>query len=70
MIDDTGREILLGVDGGVTRANVDHVAGLGADIIVSGSAVFDGRDAAANAAFMLDRVRRAGARPIVAAGGG
>lgn len=70
MIDDTGREILLGVDGGVTRANVNHVADLGADIIVSGSAVFDGRAAAANAAFMLDGVRHAGARPTVAAGGG
>lgn len=70
MIDDAGREILLGVDGGVTRANVNHVAALGADIIVSGSAVFDGRAAAANAAFMLDRVRHAGPRPAVAAEGG
>jgi ribulose-phosphate 3-epimerase len=59
LIDDSGREILLGVDGGVTRANIEHVAGLGADIIVSGSAIFDGRDAVANAAFMLDRVSEA-----------
>jgi ribulose-phosphate 3-epimerase len=68
MIDDTGREILLGVDGGVTQANVNHVADLGADIIVSGSAIFDGREAAANAAFMLDRVRQARVRPAVAIG--
>jgi ribulose-phosphate 3-epimerase len=59
LIDDSGREILLGVDGGVTRANIEHVAGLGADIIVSGSAIFDGRDAVANAAFMLDQVSEA-----------
>jgi ribulose-phosphate 3-epimerase len=70
MIDDIGREILLGVDGGVTRANVDHVGDLGVDIIVSGSAVFDGRAAAANAAFMLDGVRQAAARHAVAARGG
>jgi pentose-5-phosphate-3-epimerase len=41
----------------VTQANVAHVAGLGADIVVSGSAIFDGTDVAANAAFMLDAVR-------------
>lgn len=43
-----------------------------ADIIVSGSAIFDGREAAANAAFMLDRVRQNRVRPAVAiaAGGG
>jgi len=68
LIERSGCEILLGVDGGVTRANIEHVAGLGADIIVSGSAIFDGRDAAANAAFLLDRVREAGARAAVPAG--
>jgi ribulose-phosphate 3-epimerase len=57
LIDAAGRPILVGVDGGVTRANIDHVASLGADIVVSGSAIFDGKDVAANAAFMLDRVR-------------
>jgi len=70
MIQDSGREILLGVDGGVTRANIDHVAGLGADIIVSGSAIFDGRAAAANTAFMLDRIRVTGPRRAVAIRGG
>ena len=53
----TGRPILLGVDGGVTRANIGHIAGLGVDMIVTGSAVFDGKAAAENAAFMLDAVR-------------
>ena len=70
LIEDSGREILLGVDGGVTRANIEHVAGLGADIIVSGSAIFDGRDAIANATFMLDRVSEAGGRAPIPAGGG
>jgi ribulose-phosphate 3-epimerase len=67
LIEASGRPILLGVDGGVTRANIGHVAGLGADIIVSGSAIFDGSDVMANAAHMLDavgaeRLSRAAAR--------
>ena len=52
LIEGSGRDIVLGVDGGVTRDNIAHVAGLGADVIVTGSAVFDGRDAAGNLAFM------------------
>jgi ribulose-phosphate 3-epimerase len=47
------REIMLGVDGGVTRANIDEVAALGADVIVAGSAVFAGGDTAGNARAML-----------------
>ena len=60
LIEASGRRILLGVDGGVTRANVARVAALGADIVVSGSAIFDGSAAAENAMFMLDQVRSAG----------
>jgi ribulose-phosphate 3-epimerase len=57
LIEASGRTILLGIDGGVTRANIGTVAGLGADIVVTGSAVFDGGDAAANARSMLDAAR-------------
>ncbi len=53
LISASGRQILLGIDGGVTRDNAGEVLGLGADIVVTGSAVFDGRDAAANARSML-----------------
>jgi ribulose-phosphate 3-epimerase len=59
LIEASGRPIVLGVDGGVTLANITHVATMGADIIVSGSAIFDGGDTAANAAGMLDAVRAA-----------
>ncbi len=52
-------EVLVTVDGGVTRDNVGMVSGLGADIIVTGSAVFDGKAVAENARFMLEAVKRA-----------
>jgi ribulose-phosphate 3-epimerase len=45
--------VLVGVDGGVTLANAAEVAGWGADLIVSGSAIFDGNDAPGNLAAML-----------------
>ena len=45
--------VLVGVDGGVSLANAAEVAGWGADIVVSGSAIFDGKDAPGNLAAML-----------------
>jgi ribulose-phosphate 3-epimerase len=64
LIEASGLRIALGIDGGVTRANVAAVAALGADVIVSGSAIFDGTSAvAANAEAML---ALAGARRRVA----
>ncbi|MCB1002619.1 MAG: ribulose-phosphate 3-epimerase [Acidimicrobiales bacterium] len=54
----SSREVLVGVDGGVTRANIGEVAATGADVIVTGSAVFDGVDPGANARFMLDALAR------------
>jgi len=57
MIADSRREILLMVDGGITRANITEVARTGADIIVTGSAVFDGKAAEENARFMMKAVK-------------
>jgi ribulose-phosphate 3-epimerase len=57
MVAQAARRILVGVDGGITRQNVAEVARAGADLIVTGSAVFDGKAAAANAAAMLEAVR-------------
>ncbi|HSS93963.1 MAG TPA: ribulose-phosphate 3-epimerase [Candidatus Dormibacteraeota bacterium] len=59
LIDRGGRHVMLGVDGGVTRDNVSSIAGMGVDLIVAGSAVFDGGDAAANLKDMRARVARA-----------
>jgi ribulose-phosphate 3-epimerase len=57
------REIAVGVDGGVTRANGARVASLGPDLVVAGSAVFDGGDAAENARLLLDALRFADTEP-------
>ncbi len=56
MLADSGKNIILGVDGGITKENIAEVASTGADLIVTGSAVFDGKAPEANARFMLDAV--------------
>jgi ribulose-phosphate 3-epimerase len=49
LIVESGRDdLLLGVDGGVTRANLADIAAWQPDLIVSGSAIFNGGDVAAN----------------------
>jgi ribulose-phosphate 3-epimerase len=58
LIDGCGRKVLLGVDGGVTRQNVADIAAMDVDVIVAGSAVFDGGDPVANLTEMLGAVER------------
>jgi len=57
LIAQSGRPIAIGVDGGVTMANVAGLTGLGLDVIVTGSAVFDGQAAEANGRRMLELAR-------------
>ena len=52
----SGRGVLLAVDGGITRQNIAQLAGRGVDIVVTGSAVFDG-DMAANVDEMTRALR-------------
>jgi ribulose-phosphate 3-epimerase len=54
-----GREIVVAVDGGVTKANVERIASLGVDLIVTGSAVFDGGAPVENTRAMLESAGRA-----------
>jgi len=62
MIAESGRKIILGVDGGITKDNIAEVAATGVDIIITGSAVFDGKAPEANARFMLEAVAAVNSR--------
>jgi ribulose-phosphate 3-epimerase len=53
-----GRPIVVAVDGGVTKANVEWVASLPVDLIVAGSAVYDGVSPAANARSLVEAAKR------------
>jgi ribulose-phosphate 3-epimerase len=56
------REIAVGVDGGISPATVANVAELGPDLIVAGSAVFNGGDVGENARSMLELIAQAGSQ--------
>jgi ribulose-phosphate 3-epimerase len=53
------KNIIVGVDGGITRNNIANVARMDADIIVTGSAVFDGKTPLENAKFMISAINDA-----------
>ncbi len=53
LVSGASRPVLVGVDGGITRANIARLAGTGVDVVVTGSAIFEGNTPAANAAEML-----------------
>ncbi|MHB8312201.1 MAG: hypothetical protein ACYDD0_02715 [Candidatus Dormibacteria bacterium] len=59
-----GREVAISVDGGVTQADIEEVASLGADLVVSDSAIFDGGTPTANARSLLSAVRRGWPTPV------
>ena len=56
---ETGREILLEVDGGVKADNIAEIARAGADTFVAGSAIFGARDADGGYRGVLKRLRAA-----------
>ena len=62
MLAGAGRDALLAVDGGVKKDNLAEIAALGPDLIVTGSAVFDGRHPEGNARTMLDLLPSKSAR--------
>jgi ribulose-phosphate 3-epimerase len=59
MIGEAKKDILVGIDGGITRSNIADVARMDVDIIVTGSAVFDGKMPLENARFMISAVNEA-----------
>jgi len=56
---ETGREILVEVDGGVKADNIAEVARAGADTFVAGSAIFGARDADGGYRGVLKQLRAA-----------
>ena len=65
LIDESGRDVRLEVDGGVKIDNIREIARAGADTFVAGSAIFGGGDYAATIAAMRREIaaaRAAGGR--------
>ena len=60
MIDASGREIRLEIDGGVKTGNIREIAAAGADTFVAGSAIFGSADYAATIAEMKNEIAAAG----------
>jgi ribulose-phosphate 3-epimerase len=57
LVSEVGKETLLCIDGGVKMNNIAEFARVGADILVSGSAIFDGKDPVGNIRFMLNEIK-------------
>lgn len=55
-------DILIGVDGGITRENIGEVAAAGPDLIAGGSVVFDGGGDENSIRSVLETVQAAGSR--------
>ena len=60
MVDDAGVDADIEVDGGVNLSTVDKAVAAGGEILVAGSAVFDGVDAPAAALRMRERLDKLG----------
>ena len=58
MIDDSGLDIRLEIDGGVKVDNIGEIAAAGADTFVAGSAIFGSGDYAATIAAMKEEIRK------------
>ncbi len=58
LIDVSGRDIRLEVDGGIKAGNIAEAAAAGADTFVAGSAIFGADDYAGAIAAMRDELRR------------
>jgi len=59
MIDASGRDIRLEIDGGVKVDNIGEIAAAGADTFVAGSAIFGSDDYAATIAAMRAEIKKA-----------
>ncbi|HEU4604442.1 MAG TPA: ribulose-phosphate 3-epimerase [Steroidobacteraceae bacterium] len=62
LIDQSGREIRLEIDGGVKVDNIAEIARAGADTFVAGSAIFGSKNYRETIATMRDRIETANAK--------
>ncbi len=60
LIDASGRDIRLEIDGGVKIDNIGEIAAAGADTFVAGSAIFGSGDYAATIEAMKSEIKKAG----------
>jgi ribulose-phosphate 3-epimerase len=60
IVEEKKRNVLICIDGGVTKDNIAEVAKLQVDVVVTGSAVFDGQDPARNIRFVFNVLRTSG----------
>lgn len=58
LIDKSGREIILEVDGGVKLDNIAEVAAAGASAVVAGSAIFNSPDYATTISLMREKLAK------------
>ncbi len=58
LIDESGRDIRLEIDGGVKVENIGEIAAAGADTFVAGSAIFGSKDYAATIAAMKAEIAK------------
>jgi ribulose-phosphate 3-epimerase len=49
-------DVLIFVDGAIKKDNIAEVAAMGPNVIITGSAVFDGKDPAGNLKFMMETI--------------
>jgi ribulose-phosphate 3-epimerase len=56
MVENDGIDVDIEVDGGVKLGTLEQAVAAGADILVAGSAIFDGRDAPAAARALRERL--------------
>jgi ribulose-phosphate 3-epimerase len=60
MLRDFQKPPMIGLDGGITRLNIAEITALGADVIVTGSAIFDGKQPVENIAYMNSILKEIG----------
>jgi len=57
MARESGEEIIVGIDGGITLDNIAEIAAMKPDLVVAGSAIFDGKSPAENARRILGALK-------------